>query len=212
MEARIFDRRGRRNWDDDTRKAEDRRMRDRRKADRRVAERRQGLPWPDNSTRNDNRKAERRALERRSGTRRDGPRRQPKSYTEAQVIDFVDTGAETYCLVSAEATFGTAVGKMVASGTGFLIVSDEAGKPIGALSEGDCLGRLAEHGGNILLENVSSVLPEEFILCQPGDLLQDAVRVLIKNNIVHLPVIEDKTVVGMLNSQTLLRFFSGIGT
>ena len=211
MEARVFDRRGRENWDDETREAEDRRMRDRRRTDRRVVQRRQGHSWPDNSPQIDNRKAERRGLERRTGKRREGTRRQSRSYAEAQVLDFVDMGAETFCLASSDLSFGVAVGKMVASKTGFLVVSDEEGRPIGALSEGDCLQRLAERGGEILRENVASVLADEFRFCRPDDLLQDAVGVLIRTNSAHLPVVENEVVVGILNSQTLLRFFSGIG-
>ena len=47
MVKRIFDRRGRQNWDDGKRDIEDRRLQDRRaKSDRRGAERRQEIPGP----------------------------------------------------------------------------------------------------------------------------------------------------------------------
>ena len=132
MVKRVFDRRGRQNWDSEKHEAEDRRMRERRsKSDRRVHQRRQDNPWPDGVAGDEQRIAERRVYDRRAGV------------------------LETASGIAADAVLLQAISVLATQGAGWIAILNEDQKACGILSEGDVIEAIANDGPAALSEPIS---------------------------------------------------------
>jgi len=155
MVKRIFDRRGRQNWDPEKHEAEDRRMRERRsKSDRRVHQRRQGNPWPEESTEIEQRTAERRVYDRRA---------------EANVVlENVEESDQSFAMFEADllalqttpslvvhATLLEAIFMLSTQNTGWIMISRDGQKACGILTERNVIEAIAVEGPDALSEPVS---------------------------------------------------------
>jgi len=150
MNTRIFDRRGRQNWDPEKREAEDRRMRERRSSeDRRVQQRRQRQPWPDGSDQINQRVAERRLSGRRASTATpDGLPSTDERRRTARTVPEIRAGASLREAISLLATRNVAV----------LVALDDNHERIGLLSERQVVHAIARHGEAALSQPVSAFL------------------------------------------------------
>lgn len=97
-------------------------------------------------------------------------------------------------LREAAETFATeSIGAAVVRGT----------DPLGVLSERDIVRALSE-GADPDQERAGEVMTEEVASVAPAEPLSRALRLMLDNEIRHLPVIEDGVVVGMLSARDVL--------
>ena len=154
MVKRVFDRRGRQNWDADRHEAEDRRLRERRsKSDRRIDQRRKGHPRPENIDQIELRIAERRVLNRRDGVEKttDAGLRNIQAATRVEPDRL---HRRTRTSISSGAALIEAICLMSSQNARWLVIINDEQQPIGILSEHDVIGAIAEHGNNALSESV----------------------------------------------------------
>ena len=155
MVKRIFDRRGRQNWDPEKHEAEDRRMRERRnKSDRRVHQRRQGSPWPEDATEIELRIAERRIYDRRAEadvvTENNDESGPPSTTFETDRLHLQSTPSLVVDAVLLEAIF-----ILSTQNTGWIVISSDGQRACGILTERNVIKAIAVDGPEALSEPVS---------------------------------------------------------
>ena len=153
MVKRVFDRRGRQNWDPEKHEAEDRRMRERRsKSDRRVHQRRQDNPWPDDAEGVEQRIAERRVFDRRAGAVEENVVESDQSFAafEAELLAQQTTPSLVVHAALLEAIFALST-----QNTGWIMISRDGQTACGILTERNVIEAIAVDGPEALSEPVS---------------------------------------------------------
>lgn len=100
-----------------------------------------------------------------------------------------------------EATLRQAAETFAAESIGAAVVRDT--DPPGVLSERDVVRALAE-GADPDQERTGDVMTEDVASVAPAEPLSRALRLMLDNEIRHLPVIEDGVVIGMLSARDVL--------
>lgn len=115
-------------------------------------------------------------------------------------------------------TVATAVALMTRESIGALIVKEvcrtEGNVVVGVFSERDLARALASHGAAALAMPVSAFIGRTVISCGPRDSIETVLRLMDENQIRHVPVMEDQTLVGVISARDLIRHFlqlSGVG-
>jgi CBS domain-containing protein len=87
---------------------------------------------------------------------------------------------------------------------GVLVVVDEAGKPIGIVSERDIVRAVAEQGANCGDLCTRDVMSRRVVSCRPDDTLRDAEVLMHTHYIRHLPVVSDDRLVGIVSMRDIM--------
>lgn len=82
---------------------------------------------------------------------------------------------------------------------GAVLVLDPAGLIAGVLSERDIVRGLAESGGNVLNKPASDIMTSKVITAHPDDNMMSVMGCMSERRIRHLPVVEDKQVLGLIS-------------
>lgn len=107
-------------------------------------------------------------------------------------------------VVSNDTTVENALKFMLKRKIGSLLVLKKE-KVVGILTEKDLLEKiLAKHKDPKKLK-VKDIMTTEILSVLPDDPLQNAAKIMVKENIRRLPVIENKKIVGMLTVKDLLQ-------
>ncbi len=111
--------------------------------------------------------------------------------------------------VRTSATVAEAVKLMKAENISALIVKDvcrtEGNTLAGVLSERDVVHALLERGGSLLSMPVSQLMTRQPVTCTPSDSVQQALQLMDKHHIRHLPVLEDGHLVGVVSARDFTR-------
>lgn len=111
--------------------------------------------------------------------------------------------------VRTSATVAEAVKLMKAENISALIVKDvcrtEGNTLAGVLSERDVVHALLERGGSLLSMPVSQLMTRQPVTCTPSDSIQQALQLMEKHHIRHLPVLEDGHLVGVVSARDFTR-------
>ena len=202
MTERVFDRRGRRNWQEDVRLAEDDRLAERRAGDvrardRRQKDRRQGAP----DLRVEG------APDRRRGDRRTGDRRSQSS-TPATIRGLLGDRFGVVLNLPIQALMREAVEFLAAHKIGLVVISSEQGGLVGVLSERDIVKALAESGNEALDQPVEEHMIRGVWACRPEDRPESVLLLMSEHRMRHLPVLEEGQIVGMVSATDLLDYFT----
>jgi len=155
MVKRIFDRRGRQNWDAHRLESENRRMRERRtKSDRRIHQRRQDNPWPNEVVGDEQRIAERRVIARRSGPEAAAVSRLNSSAPSA-TIETDHLGQQSGPSLLSGTLLLEAITRLSQKNVEWIAVLGGDQYPAGILSQRDVIQAIAQHGDLALSEPVS---------------------------------------------------------
>ena len=92
-----------------------------------------------------------------------------------------------------------AVRFMCDSHIGSLLVQDEKGSPLGIITERDVLRAVNDSSASYESLLVSDIMTTELICCLLGDDISYVMKILTKNKIRHLPIVEKKRVVGLIS-------------
>lgn len=104
-----------------------------------------------------------------------------------------DTGISDAALLLSEQAIGVAV------------VVDADDYMVGILSERDITRGLAQHGATVARMRVEDLMTRDVVSCGPDCTVAEAVAIMRKHNIRHLPVIEEEThLIAMVSMRDLL--------
>jgi CBS domain-containing protein len=82
----------------------------------------------------------------------------------------------------------------------------DGGKVVGIFSERDVVYQLAAHGGAMLAKPVGEVMTTPTITVEPSSGVLDALGLMTRRRIRHLPVVENGTVKGFVSIGDLVKY------
>ncbi|MDH3228974.1 MAG: CBS domain-containing protein [Alphaproteobacteria bacterium] len=103
--------------------------------------------------------------------------------------------------IAPEATVGEAAQVLKREGIGALVVSDQAGKIQGIVSERDIVAALGDvtRRERLLEAQVNALMTREVVSCTPADEVQKCMHLMTEHHIRHLPVMEDGVMIGLVS-------------
>ncbi len=107
--------------------------------------------------------------------------------------------------ISAEANLAQAVAKMWEGDCGALIVVDAADRPVAVVTDRDIAVALGTRDAVASTLKVSNVMSRRLYTCLANDEVHSAIRIMVRNGVRRLPVIDQEArVAGMLSVNDLL--------
>lgn len=90
---------------------------------------------------------------------------------------------------------------------GAVVVKDvchsEGDTVVGMFSERDVVRALVDHGVGALRKPVWSLMSRSVISCAPGDDIEDALELMDRHHIRHLPVLQHNSLIGVVSIRDL---------
>lgn len=90
-------------------------------------------------------------------------------------------------------------------GVGALPVTDRMGKLLGILSERDLARALARKGAQAPTTAVADLMTRNVTVVSPGDSVRDAMRIMARQTIRHLPVLQNGALLGVISQRDVLK-------
>ena len=87
---------------------------------------------------------------------------------------------------------------------GLALVSDAENTLLGVVSVIDISRAVGEYGERASAMPVEAIMSAEFTSCRPEDSVKDALQIMAKRGIRHLPVVESGKLKGLLNLRGVL--------
>ncbi len=112
--------------------------------------------------------------------------------------------------VSKNTKIREAIARIINEGIGAIVVVDDSDKPIGIVTKRDLLWAIIYSGKNIEEDTVDSIMSKQLITIDPDTELTDIVSIMTRNNISHLPVVEDGRLVGIISDRDLIEALNDI--
>ncbi len=106
--------------------------------------------------------------------------------------------------ISPKYSIGDSVDLMIENGIGSLPVVDKDEKLVGIVTERDFALALA---GVLMTELVEDVMVEDVITTTPGTPIESCSKIMVRNNLRRIPVVEEGKLTGIVTSTDILRFF-----
>ena len=88
---------------------------------------------------------------------------------------------------------------------GALVVTSADGSVVGIISERDVVASIANDGAASLNRPVADVMTVDVITCSPNDTMEQLMSAMTEQRIRHLPVVDGKTLIGMLSISDIVR-------
>ena len=92
-----------------------------------------------------------------------------------------------------------AIHRLTTAGIGALIVCDDGDTVLGTLSERDVVWALSRQGAAVLDSHVADCMTRGGPVCEPDDLIQDAMAEMTRRRQRHLPVMRDGRLCGVIS-------------
>lgn len=105
--------------------------------------------------------------------------------------------------ISPDAGVANAAQAMHRQRVGVLVVTGKAGEILGVISERDVIGALGANGAKAMRLTVSDLMTRSVITCRSSDTAEDVMRLMVRNRIRHVPVVDDG-LVGVVSARDLL--------
>jgi IMP dehydrogenase len=107
--------------------------------------------------------------------------------------------------IESHATVADAINDMAQKMASALIVM-ETGRPVGIFAERDVLRCHLQHKTTPFSDiNITAAMTKKLIVADSNDEISTAMATMIQADIRHLPVIKDKTLIGMLTISDLVK-------
>jgi len=106
--------------------------------------------------------------------------------------------------VGQDETVSASIKKLVEHDRGSLPVCNDKGEPVGIITERDIVRKCVAHSKDCAKIKVRDVMSKQVVIGTPEDGLSYAISVMKQQRIRHLPVVENKKVIGMISMRDLL--------
>ena len=93
---------------------------------------------------------------------------------------------------------------MTKNGIGSLPIVDKEDKVVGIVTERDFALALA---GSLTTETVGDIMIKDVITTTPGTPIESCSKIMVRNNLRRIPVVEEGKLIGIVTSTDILRFF-----
>ena len=93
---------------------------------------------------------------------------------------------------------------MTENGIGSLPIVDKEDKLVGIVTERDFALALA---GSLTTETVGDIMIKDVITTTPGTPIESCSKIMVRNNLRRIPVVEEGKLIGIVTSTDILRFF-----
>jgi len=100
--------------------------------------------------------------------------------------------------ISPDATVFTALERMAERNVGALLVVDHSGL-VGVISERDCTRKVDIKGKTAKNTPVREIMSDRLVYVNPGQTIDDCMKLMTEKRIRHLPVIGEGRVIGVLS-------------
>jgi CBS domain-containing protein len=105
---------------------------------------------------------------------------------------------ETVVTIRPEGTVRQAISLLASHNIGAVVVVNEAGWPVGIVSERDIV-RHAARTEQVFTQPIATIMTREVILGAPGDDLNSVGHTMTEKRIRHLPVVDSDRLVGIIS-------------
>ncbi|MBQ6813594.1 MAG: CBS domain-containing protein [Methanobrevibacter sp.] len=106
--------------------------------------------------------------------------------------------------ISPKYSIKESVSVMTENGIGSLPIVDKEGKVVGIVTERDFALALA---GSLTNETVGEIMIKDVITTTPGTPIESCSKIMVRNNLRRIPVVEEDNMIGIVTSTDILRFF-----
>jgi len=96
-------------------------------------------------------------------------------------------------------TLGRAVARLAEMRIGAIVMTDEARRVVGILSERDVVRVIAANGPTALDQPASTFMTRAVTTCSKSDTLEDVMEMMTRGRFRHVPVVELGALVGILS-------------
>jgi CBS domain-containing protein len=101
--------------------------------------------------------------------------------------------------IRGDATVDQAVAELARHGIGALVVSSDAQRIEGIVSERDVVRKLHEFGDELLRRSVASIMSSKVYSCSPDDDTDLLMSIMTDRRIRHVPVVKDGILAGIVS-------------
>lgn len=115
-----------------------------------------------------------------------------------KVSDILKQKGETVFNVAKTEQIESFAGQLKSMRVGAMVVLDN-GELVGIISERDIVNGIAEHGRNCLSMTVGDLMTTGVVTCLASDNIAQISRLMTEKRIRHLPVVEDRKMVGIIS-------------
>ena len=112
-------------------------------------------------------------------------------------------GSEIFS-IAPDATVFEALTVMAKNNAGALMVV-RGGKVEGIISERDCVRKVDLEGKSVKATKVHEIMTSKVIYVEAGQQLEECMALMIDKNIRHLPVYDDKELLGLISVRDVLK-------
>jgi CBS domain-containing protein len=116
-----------------------------------------------------------------------------------KVKEILGNKAATMITITAQESLQDASQLLAEHNIGAVVVVDKSDTPIGILSERDIVRQLAAHQSEALQLKVNDIMTKDVIIGFPDDDLSYVSSTMTDKRIRHLPIMEDKKLIGMVS-------------
>ena len=106
--------------------------------------------------------------------------------------------------ISPKFSIRESVDLMTENGIGSLPIVDTEDKLVGIVTERDFALALA---GSLTNETVGDIMIKDVITTTPGTPIESCSKIMVRNNLRRIPVVEEEKLIGIVTSTDILRFF-----
>ncbi len=121
------------------------------------------------------------------------------------VAKILRTKGHRVVTVPASAPVAEAVRLLAERNCGAVVALDEQDIVVGILSERDVVQALAKHGSDILSDPVSTIMTADPLTCTRDGAVSDLLQMMMGWNIRHLPVVENRILLGLVSMGDLVK-------
>ena len=115
-----------------------------------------------------------------------------------QISTILAKKGSTVYTVTPDQTVREAVALLVEKRIGAVVVVDEAGSPMGIVSERDVVRELAKNE-NVLHEPIGRIMTSDVVIARPSDDTKAVSQTMTVRRFRHLPVMEHDELVGIIS-------------
>jgi len=116
-----------------------------------------------------------------------------------RIEEILRAKGNTVVTTRSHATIETVLQRLRSENIGSLVVSDNAGRLDGIISERDIVRAMSEHGCEALRMRVKEVMTRNVETCMPGSKITDVMATMTRRRFRHMPVVADGSLVGIVS-------------